>query len=129
VTLTVVNTGGQTSTEQAVQLTLPGGISAASVSVDGASAGDGPQSCILPGIAPGASVTVVITLDVAADAQDGSAHFQVPGSSADVDLTVDHPEPAPAPTTASTGQPAVRKDDATSDQPTETIVTTSTTGP
>jgi len=111
--LTVRNDGGEISAAGAVRLTLPTGISAASITVDGAHAGSG-TSCTLPAITPHQSVTVTVTLVVEPDAQDGTARFDVPGSSARVDLTVDRPEPAtpPSPSSSTTDQPSGRTEDA-----------------
>jgi hypothetical protein len=106
VTLTVRNDGGETSAEAAVKLTLPAGVSAASISVDGAHAGSG-ISCTLPAIAPHESVTVTVTLAVEPDAQDGAVRFDVPGDSARVDLTIDRrsPQSNPPPTPTATSSP------------------------
>jgi hypothetical protein len=112
VTFTVRNDGGETSAGAAVKLTLPSGMSAASIAVDGAHAGSG-TSCTLPAIAPEESVTVTVTLAVGSDAQDGTARFDVPGDSARVDLTIDRPSPSPTPTaTSNSDQPADRPEGA-----------------
>jgi hypothetical protein len=128
-TLTVRNTGDGPSTEQAVRMSLPDGVNATAVTVDGAPAGGGLQ-CTVPALEPGAAVTVVITLAVDADAQTGPARFDVDDDSATVELTVERPTPGPNPEPAPTAasNPAVRPDDAATD-PSSATTTPLPTGP
>ncbi|MFN8197187.1 MAG: hypothetical protein U0R72_02520 [Nakamurella multipartita] len=123
------NTGDGPSTEQAVRMSLPDGVNATAVTVDGAPAGGGLQ-CTVPALEPGAAVTVVITLAVDADAQTGPARFDVDDDSATVELTVERPTPGPNPEPAPTAasNPAVRPDDAATD-PSSATTTPLPTGP
>ena len=82
----------------------------------------------MPEIDAGDSVTVRVALTVAADAAGGTAMISTTDSSVELDLPVEGNLP-PADTVPTTEQPAVRKDDATIDQPIETTGTTATTGP
>jgi uncharacterized membrane protein len=78
-TLQVTNTGGERSAEQALRMSLPAGVTATAVTVNGANAGNG-RSCTLPEIDPGSSVAVVIQLAISADARAGSAEVFIDGS-------------------------------------------------
>jgi len=79
VTLQVTNTGGERSTEQTIRMTLPAGVTATAVTVNGSVVGSG-LSCTLPAIDPGSSVSVVIQLAISTDARDGAAEVSIDGS-------------------------------------------------
>ena len=91
-TLQVTNTGGVRSTEQALSLSLPAGVTATAVTVNGLVTGTG-LSCTLPAIDPGSVVTVVIQLTVSPDARDGAAKVSIGGSAVQRALSVRPPGP------------------------------------
>ncbi|HEY5882487.1 MAG TPA: hypothetical protein VIU11_26490, partial [Nakamurella sp.] len=127
-TVQVRNEGGVPSAAQAVRVSLPAGVGVASISVDDRLASEGAQSCTLPEIAAGDSVTVLITVIAEIDAEGGPVIISTTDASVQLDLRVQGGAP-PAGTVPATEQPAVRKDDATADQPTDTTGGTQTAGP
>lgn len=98
-------------------MSLPDGVVAATITVDGTPSGGGSQ-CTLPSIAPGKSVTVVVGLTVDEDAQDGEARFDVTDDSTSVDLIIYRPQPGPTSTADDGDQPPAREGQAPDGQPT-----------
>ena len=87
--VTVTNSGGRTSAEQAVTIALPAGVSLAGVTVDGAAAAVmDAQTCRLPAIEPGASVTVVLSVAVSENAVDGVATATIDGRAVQWELGI-----------------------------------------
>ena len=110
--LTVTNAGGQRSEQQPVAISLPAGVSTTRVTVDGSVGGaDSPQTCTLPEIEPGMSVTVVVEIAVdpgVADtaATDGITTLTVDGNQAQGYLTIVGRPAEDQPTKDEPAQPA-----------------------
>ena len=113
IAVTVTNTGDGRSAEQPVRITLPDGVTTMRVTVNGAAVAKGAvQTCTLPELDPGASVTVTIEISATEDAADGTAVIAVDGSTADGLLTIDRPAvPETPPTSPGTSTPAVRENE------------------
>ncbi len=92
------NSGGERSGPTAFDIDLPAGVIVQSVSINGSTICES-RSCQLPGIEPGASITVVVDIAAALDAATGGASATIDGSGVGWMVTV---EPAAGPGTGDT---------------------------
>ena len=89
------NSGGQRSAPTAFEIGLPSGVGVLSVSVAGSTICDS-QSCRLPGIDPGESISVVVTIAATPGAEPGGATATTDDGGVGWMLNVE-PAPRPAP--------------------------------
>jgi hypothetical protein len=77
---TAGNTGGDWSTETAIDVGLPDGVEVQRITVDGNTVCTTGEGCFLPALRPGAMVPVIVEVRVGAGASGGAALITVNGS-------------------------------------------------